>query len=270
MTRTYTLVNQKGGVGKTTTAINLGAYMAQFGQRVLLVDLDPQANATSCLGVNHAEVKIGTYDTLIGRVPLSESILHNQKLKLSLTPSSSALAGAQVEMVGIEGRERLMRAALAPIEGQYDYVLIDCPPSLGLLTLNGLLAATHGVIIPVQCEYLALEGLTQLMQTLRRVQGGLFPELTIRGMLLTMFDSRTNLSKDVVLEVRKHFPGSVFKTVIPRSVRLAEAPSHGLPILYYDPTSSGAIAYRALAMELLHGDGVPAVHPADRHGVKDG
>ncbi len=256
MTRIYTLVNQKGGVGKTTTAINLGAYLAKMGQRALLVDLDPQANATSCLGINHAEIKVGTYDVLIGRVPAAESTLINPKLKLSLMPSSSALAGAQVELVRIDGREKLLREALVPIDGQYDYILIDCPPSLGLLTINGLIAASHGVIIPIQCEYLALEGLTQLMKTLQRVRTSLFPTLAIRGMLLTMYDSRTNLSKDVVDEVNKHFPGKVFGTIIPRSIRLAEAPSHGLPILAYDPGSPGASAYHSLAMELLKGDGV--------------
>jgi chromosome partitioning protein len=256
MTRIYTLVNQKGGVGKTTTAINLGAYLAKMGQRALLVDLDPQANATSCLGINHTEIKVGTYDVLIGRAPAAESTLINPKLKLSLMPSSSALAGAQVELVRINNREKLLKEALVPIDGQYDYILIDCPPSLGLLTVNGLIAASHGVIIPIQCEYLALEGLTQLMKTLQRVRTSLFPTLAIRGMLLTMYDSRTNLSKDVVDEVRKHFPGKVFRTIIPRSIRLAEAPSHGLPILAYDPSSPGASAYHALAMELLQGDGM--------------
>jgi chromosome partitioning protein len=256
MTRIYTLVNQKGGVGKTTTAINLGAYLADMGQRTLLVDLDPQANATSCLGVDHGKVKLGTYEALIGNVLVPETILHNPKLKLSLLPSSTSLAGAQVEMVGMTDREKLLRHALQRIDGNYDYVLVDCPPSLGLLTLNGLLAAATGVIIPVQCEYLALEGLTQLMQTLRRVQTGLFPELSIRGLLMTMFDGRTNLSKDVVEEVRTHFSGKVFQTIIPRSVRLAEAPSHGLPISSYAPSSTGAKAYRQFAEELLSGDGV--------------
>jgi len=256
MTRMYPLVNQKGGVGKTTTAINLGAYLAQAGMRVLIVDIDPQANATSCLGVNKTDVNGGTYDALIGRGSASDYILHNAEFKLSLLPSSPALAGAQVELVGLEGRESLLRKVLAEIEDHYDYVLIDCPPSLGLLTLNGLLAATHGVIIPVQCEYLALEGLTQLMLTLQRVRKLLFPELAIRGVLLTMYDSRTNLSRDVVDEVQRHFPDKVFETIIPRTVRLAEAPSHGVPISAYDPSSVGAAAYKAVANELLMGDGV--------------
>jgi chromosome partitioning protein len=256
MTRTYALVNQKGGVGKTTTAINIAAYMAEMGQKTLIVDLDPQANATSCLGVNHTQIHAGTYDALIGRTPANEIALHNPKLKLSLMPSSTALAGAPVEMVGIPDREKLLVQALKPLNGLYDYILVDCPPSLGLLTVNGLLAASDGVIIPVQCEYLALEGLTQLMQTLRRVQSGLFPELSIRGLLLTMYDRRTNLSRDVAQEVRRHFRGKVFQTVIPRSVRVAEAPSHGLPISAYDPGSTGAVAYRLLAEEILIGDGV--------------
>jgi chromosome partitioning protein len=256
MTRVYALVNQKGGVGKTTTAINLGAYLAEAGQRVLIVDLDPQSNATACLGVDHQSVTAGTYEALIGRVPCSESILHNPRLKLSLLPSSAALAGAQVELVGMQGREFLLRKCLRPLDGRYDYTFIDCPPSLGLLTVNALVAAAQGILIPVQCEYLALEGLTSLMETLRRVRSGLFPELTVRGLILTMYDGRTNLSQDVAAEVRRHFPGQVFQAVIPRSVRLAEAPSHGLPISAYDPGSAGAAAYRELATEMLRGDGL--------------
>jgi chromosome partitioning protein len=256
MTRIYAMVNQKGGVGKTTTAINLGAYLARAGQRILLVDLDPQANATACLGVDHDQVQIGTYDALIGRANAGDILLYNPRLKLSLLPSSPALAGAQIELVDVEGRESLLKRALAEVREHFDYVLVDCPPSLGLLTINALLAASTGVIIPVQCEYLALEGLTQLMQTLKRVRKGLFPTLKVRGLLLTMYDGRTNLSHDVVREVRSHFPGEVFETLIPRSVRLAEAPSHGLPISEYDPSSAGAIAYKDLADELMRGDRV--------------
>jgi chromosome partitioning protein len=206
--------------------------------------------------VNHTKVSTGTYDAIIGRKPATESTLYNPKLKLSLLPASAALAGAQVEIVDQPDREKLLLRALAPLDDLYDYILIDCPPSLGLLTLNGLLAAIDGIIIPVQCEYLALEGLTQLMHTLRRVRTGLFPNLSIRGLLLTMFDGRTNLSRDVEAEVIRHFPHKVFRTVIPRSVRLAEAPSHGVPILAYDPNSSGAKAYWSLAQEILRGDGV--------------
>jgi chromosome partitioning protein len=249
MTITYSFVNQKGGVGKTTSVVNLGAYLAEAGQKVLLVDLDPQANATACLGVEN--VINGTYDTLLGRITPTDCILHNNRLMLSLLPSSPALAGARIELVELPEREHRMRRALETLDGRYDYILIDCPPSLGLLTVNGLLAALQGVIIPIQCEYLALEGLTQLMYTIEHARTRLHPKLVIRGMLLTMFDRRTNLARDVVEEVRRHFPGMVFESIIPRSVRLAEAPSHGLPISAYAPKSSGANAYRALAEEML-------------------
>jgi chromosome partitioning protein len=255
MTRIYTLVNQKGGVGKTTTAINLAAYLAQLGQRVLVVDLDPQANATSSLGVDKRAVQASTYDALLnGDVPAS-SILYNDRLQLALLPSSPSLAGAEVELVEEDHREFRLKIALETIDAKYDYILIDCPPSLGILTVNGLLAAKHGVIVPVQCEYLALEGLGQLTQTIGRVQSSLFPDLSVRGVVLTMFDPRTNLSTDVVREVNNHFPGQVFKSVIPRSIRLAEAPSYGLPISAYAPSSVGAHAYEALAKELLKSDG---------------
>lgn len=256
MTHIYTLVNQKGGVGKTTTAINLGAYLAQLGQRVLIVDLDPQANATSCLGVDKRAVQTGTYEALLdGDLPAS-SILFNERLQLSLLPSSPSLAGAEVELVEESGREFRLKNALASLNGKYDYILIDCPPSLGLLTVNGLIAAREGVLVPVQCEYLALEGLGQLTQTIERVQSALFPGLRVRGVILTMFDPRTRLSADVVREVNNHFPGQVFKSIVPRSIRLAEAPSYGLPISAYAPVSVGAQAYLALAKELLNGDDV--------------
>jgi chromosome partitioning protein len=255
MTRIYTLVNQKGGVGKTTTAINLGAYLAQHGQRVLIVDLDPQANATSCLGVDKRGVQASTYDALLsGEIPAS-SVLFNERLQLSLLPSSPALAGAEIELVEEAEREFRLKNALSTLVGKYDYILVDCPPSLGLLTVNGLVAAKDGVLVPVQCEYLALEGLGQITQTIERVQSALFPKLRVRGVILTMFDPRTNLSTDVVKEVNNHFPGQVFKSVVPRSIRLAEAPSYGLPISAYAPTSVGAQAYESLAKELLKGDG---------------
>ena len=254
MTRIYTLVNQKGGVGKTTTAINLGAYLAQLGQRVLIVDLDPQANATSCLGVDKRAVQMGTYEALLnGDLPAS-SILFNERLNLALLPSSPSLAGAEVELVDESGREFRLKHALTSLDGKYDYILIDCPPSLGLLTVNGLVAARDGVLVPVQCEYLALEGLGQLTQTIERVQSALFPGLLVRGVILTMFDPRTRLSADVVREVNNHFPGQVFKSIVPRSIRLAEAPSYGLPISSYAPGSVGAQAYQSLAKELLNGD----------------
>jgi len=256
MGRIYTLVNQKGGVGKTTTVINLGAYLATFGQRVLLVDLDPQANATSCLGVDKRSIKSGTYDVIIGASTTINNVLHNPRLKISLLPSSPALAGAEVELVSELAREFRLRDALKPIEDRYDYILIDCPPSLGLLTLNGIVAAKDGVIIPVQCEYLALEGIGQLTQTIQRIRAVLFPALSIRGVILTMYDVRTKLSNDVVAEVKRHFPAQVFRTIIPRSIRLAEAPSYGQPISTYAPTSAGALAYASLARETLAGDGI--------------
>lgn len=256
MGRVYTFVNQKGGVGKTTTAINLGAYLAYYGQRVLLVDIDPQANATSSLGVDKRTIKAGTYEALIGSSPAGNHILHSPRLKVSLLPSSLALAGAEVELVGELARETRLKKAIAPLVDRYDYILIDCPPSLGLLTLNGIVAAREGVIIPVQCEYLALEGIGQLTQTLGRVRSALFPELNVRGVVLTMFDGRTKLANDVVSEVRRHFPAQVFQTQIPRSVRLAEAPSFGQPISIYAPNSIGALAYAALAREVLSGDGI--------------
>jgi chromosome partitioning protein len=256
MARIYTLVNQKGGVGKTTTAINLSAFLAKLGQRVLLVDLDPQANATSSLGMDKSKVNGGVYDALVNSVSAREQVLHSPQLKLALLPASPALAGAEVELVPMLARENKLRGALEALESNYDYVLVDCPPSLGLLTLNGLVAAREGVIIPVQCEYLALEGLGQLTNTITRVRAALHPGLRIRGLVMTMFDARASLSVQVVGEVHKHFPGKVFKAIIPRSVRLAEAPSHGLPISVYAPNSPGAAAYHALAEELLEGDGV--------------
>lgn len=254
MARIYTLVNQKGGVGKTTTAINLSACLAQADQKVLLVDIDPQANATSCLGIDKYQVKQGTYECLVNQSEAASCILHNPKLKISLLPSSPALAGAEVELVEMDHRETRLRNMLGPIVSRYDYILIDCPPSLGLLTLNGLLAARNGLLIPVQCEYLALEGLGQLTQTIHRVHNSLFPELHIRGVILTMFDGRTRLSNDVVAEVKRVFPTQVFKTLIPRSIRLAEAPSYGLPINFYAPESHAADAYKQLTEEILAQD----------------
>ncbi|MCC6148130.1 MAG: ParA family protein [Anaerolineaceae bacterium] len=256
MARIYTLVNQKGGVGKTTTAINMGSYLGYFGQRVLLVDLDPQANATSCLGVDKRAVKSGIYEVLIGAVPFGSQVLHNPRFKLSLLPSSPALAGAEIELVEMDKRESRLSEALEPARERYDYILIDCPPSLSLLTVNGLVAAADGVIIPVQCEYLALEGLGMLTQTLHRVQSTVSPGLKVRGVVLTMYDGRTNLAMDVVQEVRHFFPEEVFQTIIPRSVRLAEAPSYGQPISIYAPDSNAAKAYMNLVSEMLRQDGI--------------
>lgn len=256
MAKILTLVNQKGGVGKTTTTINLGAYLGQFGQRVLIIDLDPQANATSSLGIDKHTIKNGTYEVLINNQSLAVHVLHNPKLKISLLPSSPALAGADVELIEMENRETRLKTALIPVMDKYDYILIDCPPSLSILTINGLLAAESGLIIPVQCEYLALEGLGQLTQTIQRVKSGLFPELNVIGVVLTMFDGRTRLAIDVVNEVRKFFPDKVFQTIIPRSVRLAEAPSYGFPISIYAPESTAAKAYASLAKEILEKDGI--------------
>ena len=250
----YTIVNQKGGVGKTTTAINLGAYLAKLGQRVLIIDIDPQSNATSSLGADKNAINSGTYDVLIGSQPISSQILYNPKFKMSLLPSSPALAGGEIEFVGLEDRESRLRQVLEPIRMRYDYILVDCPPSLGLLTLNGLVAAKNGLLIPVQCEYLALEGLGQLLQTINRIKQSLFEDLAIRGVILTMFDSRTNLSSDVLKEVRRFFGVKVFQAVIPRSIRLAEAPSYGMPISVFSPDSSGAKAYAILAQEILQMD----------------
>lgn len=256
MTKTYTIVNQKGGVGKTTTCINLGAYLGFFGQRVLLIDLDPQANATSCLGIDKNTLSQGTYEVLINNLKPREAILHNARFALSMLPSTPNLAGAEIELIEIENREHKVKQVVTELQGKYDYILIDCPPSLGLLTLNGLIAANDGVIIPVQTEYLALEGLGQLTQTISRIRENLAPTLEIRGVLLTMFDSRTNLSNDVMHEVQKFFPQKVFSNYIPRSIRLAEAPSFGMPISIYAPESSGGKAYKALANEILTADGV--------------
>lgn len=256
MARIYTIVNQKGGVGKTTTAINLGAYLGYYGQRVLLVDIDPQANATSSLGVDKNSVRSGAYDVLIRSTAVGPQILHNPRLKLSLLPATPSLAGAEVELVDVQNREYRLRNSLNNVHDRYDYILIDCPPSLGLLTINGLVAAQNGIIIPVQCEYLALEGLGQLTQTISRVRGGLFPDLEVRGVVLTMYDGRTRLATDVVGEVRKFFPDQVFEAVIPRSIRLAEAPSYGIPISIYAPEATAAKSYASLARELLAKDGI--------------
>jgi chromosome partitioning protein len=256
--RIYSLVNQKGGVGKTTSAINLGAYLAQLGQRVLIVDVDPQANATSSLGVDKHSVKGGIYEVLLGGSPAAALVLQNPRLKLAILPSSPSLTGAEVELVNELGRESKLKQALAPLVDRYDYILVDCPPSLGLLTVNGLMAAQNGILIPVQCEYLALEGLGELTHTIQRVRSAIFPSLTVRGVILTMFDARTHLSQDVVAEVQRYFPDKVFKTIIPRSVRLAEAPSYGLPVSTYAPGSNAAKSYEMLARELLKGDGVAA------------
>ncbi|GAB4535160.1 MAG: AAA family ATPase [Anaerolineae bacterium] len=258
MTKVYTFANQKGGVGKTTSVVNIGAFLSAQGRSVLVVDVDPQANATSSLGLDEqllASLKQGqkasVYHTLIEKMPVAQIIQTTRRPRLHLVPSSPILAGAEVELVGMLARETLLRKALAPVLQHYDYVLIDTPPSLGLLTVNALTAADEGVIIPVQCEYLALEGLGQLVRTINLIRDSLNPRLVIAGVILTMFDTRTRLSQEVAEEVRRYFPKQVFKTVVPRNVRLSEAPSFGETILTYSPGSAGALAYAALTEELM-------------------
>ncbi|MBI4727839.1 ParA family protein [candidate division TA06 bacterium] len=250
MAKIIAIANQKGGVGKTTTAINLAASLAVLEKTTLLVDLDPQANATSGLGQDKSLVERGVYDALMEGIPLSEIILPTALPKLKLAPSQIDLAGAEVEMVECQGREFLLKPQVESVIGNYQYIIIDCPPSLGLLTINAL-AAAHSVLIPLQAEYYALEGLGQLMNTFELVKEGLNPGLEMEGILLTMFDSRLNLAQQVAEELKKHFPDKIYKTVIHRSVRLAEAPSHGKPIILYDVNSQGAQGYLSLAREII-------------------
>ncbi len=244
------IANQKGGVGKTTTAVNLCAYLARAGCRVLLVDSDPQANATTSLGVNPRAPRFSLYETLIDHTPVKDAITPTVHPGLELVPANLDLAGAEVEMAARMAREQLLARALRPLHKDYDYIVIDDPPSLGLITINGLTAA-DGIVIPVQCEYLALEGLSQLLETIHQVRTVLNSRLRVAGVLLTMADARTNLSNQVVEDVRQHFPQETFETLIPRSVRLGEAPSHGQTILQYAPESAGALAYESLAGEFM-------------------
>ena len=253
MGRIISIASQKGGVGKTTTSINLGACLAQEGKRVLLVDIDPQGNCTSGVGINGNDQRSTIYEVLIGEAEVEQAIMPTALSTLDVLPAGQRLSGAEVELVGMMARETKLKGALARIRDRYDFILIDSPPSLGLLTVNSL-TASDSVIIPLQCEYLALEGLTQLIGAIRLVQDHLNPGLRIEGVLLTMFDARLSLSKQVADEARKFFAERVYKTVIPRNVRLSEAPSFGKPIVLYDPHSSGADSYRDLAREVLEHD----------------
>ncbi len=250
MGKIIAITNQKGGVGKTTTTVNLSACLADAGKKVMLVDLDPQGNASSGLGIDKSELNQCVYDVLIDEVPVAEVIQPTALKKLQVLPATIQLAGAEVEMVGIVSRETILKEALKKYKKEYDYILIDCPPSLGLLTLNALTAA-DSVLIPIQCEFYALEGVSQLVKTVNLVKEALNPKLEIEGVLLTMFDGRTNLSIQVAEEVKKHFTEKVYKTVIPRNVRLSEAPSYGEPIIIYDPKSKGSKVYKELAKEVI-------------------
>ena len=250
MARIISVANQKGGVGKTTTNVNLGACLAQDRKKVLLIDSDAQGNATSGLGVRKPDVKQDIYDVLVNEVSIKETIIKTSRENLSIVPATLQLAGAEIELTSMMARESRLKSALAEVSDEYDFILVDCPPSLGHLTINAF-TASDAILIPVQCEYYALEGLSQLLNTVRLVQKHFNPCLEIEGVLLTMYDARTNLGAEVVEEVRRYFQEKVYDTIIPRNVRLSEAPSHGKPIIDYDPRSKGAEVYQALAKEVL-------------------
>ncbi|MDD3243319.1 MAG: ParA family protein [Eubacteriales bacterium] len=250
MSMIVAVANQKGGVGKTTTAVNISACIANQGYRVLLVDMDPQGNSTSGYGVDKPAIEHSSYDLLINDTTVEEAAMDTMLPGLKLVPADVELVGAEVELVSAIAREHIMKAKLDAVRGQYDYIFIDCPPSLGLLTLNALTAADR-LLVPIQCEFYALEGLSQLVNTATQVKKHLNPGLTVEGVVLTMFDSRTNLSVQVAQEVKRHFQNKVYRTMIPRNVRLSEAPSHGLPVLLYDPLCSGTEAYQQLAKEFI-------------------
>lgn len=250
MAQIIAIANQKGGVGKTTTAINLGACLAAQGQKVLLVDTDAQGNATSGVGIKKNNIQHDIYDVLIDDLPMTKVILPTQRPNLAIVPATLQLAGAEIELTNLMARESRLKASLAPVQSAYDFVLIDCPPALGNLTINAF-TASDSILIPVQSEYYALEGLSQLLHTIKLVQKHFKPSLQIEGVLLTMYDARTNLGAQVVAEVRRYFPKQVYQTIIPRNVRLSEAPSHGLPVIDYDAHSKGAAVYELLAKEVL-------------------
>ena len=250
MAKIISVVNQKGGVGKTTTAVNLSAAVGAAGKRVLLADIDPQGNSTSGYGIGKRSLSSTSYDMLVSAAPASEAIIPTGFANVDIIPSNINLAGAELEMSSMDRRESLLKSALAEVFANYDYIFFDCPPSLGLITLNAL-TASHSFIVPIQCEYYALEGLSQLMATVRQVKRLYNPLIDLEGVLLTMYDGRLNLTQQVVNEVKKYFPRKVYGTVIPRNVRLSEAPSFGEPVLYYDRGSKGAQAYSALAEEFL-------------------
>lgn len=250
MVKVIAIANQKGGVGKTTTAVNLAACLAALGRRVLLIDSDPQGNATSGFGFDKRIIKKSIYDALISDVPMQEVIKHTAYDRLDIVPATIQLAGAEIELVSLMNREGRLKNSLERVKHNYDYVVIDCPPSLGLLTINGLTAASS-VMIPIQCEFYALEGVTMLMNTIQLVQRNLNPALKLEGVLMTMYDGRTNLSQDVVDEVQKYFKTKMYKTIIPRNVRLSEAPSHGQPVIDYDSRSKGAQVYMEFAHEVI-------------------
>lgn len=250
MGKAVAIANQKGGVGKTTTAVNLGACLAQKGKRVLIIDHDPQGNSTSGIGLKKSEIKSCIYDVLINETPLEEVLIQTQVENLKIAPATIRLAGAEAELVGMMARDQRLKRAIEPLKDQFDYILIDCPPSLGNLTINAL-AAADSIIVPIQCEYYALEGLSQLMKTVQLVQKYSNPNLQIEGVVLTMYDNRTNLSSQVTEEVKRYFNDKVYKSVIPRNIRLSEAPSFGLPITLYDEKSKGAEAYVDLAKEVI-------------------
>lgn len=250
MGKTIAIFNQKGGVGKTTTNVNLSACLASLGKKILVIDIDPQGNTTSGFGINKDEIKYSIYDILINGLNYKEAIVNTNINSLQIIPSKTELAGAEIELTESANREIILKNAIANAASEYDFIFIDCPPSLGLLTINALVAA-NSVVIPIQCEYYALEGVSQLMNTIKLVKNSLNPNLDIEGVVLSMFDGRTNLSIQVVDEVKKYFKGKVYTSIIPRNVRLAEAPSHGLSIIEYDPKSKGAEAYMDLAREFL-------------------